>query len=90
MLKAIQYLSVSLSVLGAAVARSVFYQLQCQVYPFLEIVVLACVVYALLTSSLVYCNVLCMGLALNTIWKHQLVHNAAAIVLELLYWLILC
>lgn len=48
-------------------------------FPWLEN--LAIVTHALTTSSLVYCNALCLGLPLKVTQKSQLVQNAAAWIL---------
>lgn len=49
-----------------------------QLWSFPERKDLTSVVYAQVTSSLDYCNLLCRGLSLRTVWKLQLVQNAAA------------
>ena len=70
--------SLSLEAQVASVAWSAFYQLRlvAQLRPYLDN--LASVVYALVTSRLDYCNALYVGLPLKTVWKLQLVQNAAA------------
>lgn len=61
----------------AVVARRAFAQprLVHQLCLFLNWQVLFSVIYALVTSKLNYCNVLCLGLLLTSIWKFQLVQN---------------
>ncbi|XP_061477973.1 uncharacterized protein LOC133382302 [Rhineura floridana] len=72
--------SLSLEAHVAAVARNAFYQLRlvAQLRPYLSREDLTSVVHALVTSRLDYCNALYVGLPLKTVWKLQLVQNAAA------------
>lgn len=60
----------------AAMVRGTFAQIHL-LHPFLDQVTLVTVIHALVSSHLSYCNVLYIGVPLKTIWKIQLVQNAA-------------
>ncbi|KAF7253695.1 hypothetical protein EYD10_00878 [Varanus komodoensis] len=70
----------SLEAQVTAVARNTFLQLRLihQLRPYLEYDCLATMTHALVTSRLDFCNVLCVGLPLKTVWILQLVQNRAA------------
>ena len=72
--------SLGLDAQVAMVARSAFSQLKLvhQLFPFLEMLDLATVIHASVTSRLDYCNTLFVGLPLKTVQKPQLVQNSAA------------
>ena len=65
--------SLSLDAQVLAVARSAFAQLKlvCQLHLFLERSDLAMVTHALVTSWLDYCNLLYVGLPMESVWKLQ-------------------
>ena len=72
--------ALSLDTEVSAVARSAFAQLKLvrQLCPFLEMLDLATVTHALVTSQLDCCNTLYVGLPLKSVRKLQLVQRAAA------------
>ena len=72
--------SLSLDAQVSVVSRSAFTQLKLvhQLHLFLEMLGLATVTHALVTSRLDYCNTLYVGLPLKMVRKLQLVKNSAA------------